>query len=151
LFDSNQNDRITGVPILPTNAHLIYSQFAPFAATIYAIMAAAMAATPAYPKALMLSAALEEVAVAAPVDVPVEPVADVLVEEPAEVAAADPEEAGADEAEPEPELAAEEEAAADEEEDEPDSPKRLAPLEPTIPPETPEPAALLLVLEAADL
>jgi hypothetical protein len=41
------------------------------------MIAAAIAAIPAYPKALMLSAAPEEVAVAAPVDVPVEPVEDV--------------------------------------------------------------------------
>jgi hypothetical protein len=134
LLDLNLNNQITDVSILSIRDS---SKIFPFRTVsqlrAYAMIAAAMAATPAYPKALMLSAAPEEVAAVAPEVVGVEPLEDVFVDDPAEVEALDPEEAAAEE----PELGAAdaEEPAADEAE--PDSPNWLALLEPTIPPTTP--------------
>lgn len=115
-------------------------------------MAAAIAATPAYPKALTWSAAPDEVAVEAPDDVAEVPAEEVRVDDPvADEAAADPEEAAADEAE----LAAADpdEAAAEavEEAEEPDSPNKEAPFDPTMPPETSLPATDRPAFAAAEL
>lgn len=122
-------------------------------------MAAAIAATPAYPKALTWSAAPDEAAVEAPDDVAEVPAEEVRVDDPVadeaaadpEEAAADPEEAAADEAE----LAAAEpdEAAAEavEEAEEPDSPNKEAPFDPTMPPETSLPATDRPAFAAAEL
>lgn len=111
-------------------------------------MAAAMAATPANPKALTWSAAPDEVAVEAPDEVAEVPAEEVRV---AEEAAADPDEAAADEAElaaAEPDEAATE---AEEEAEDPDSPNKEALFEPTIPPDTELPATERPAFAAAEL